>query len=74
MLEGFQSDFQSDSPRCRETPVSLTTVHLIAVVFPVCTPDTRKDEALNMKAWTQRNLFEIILNQPKIKLYLPFSD
>ena len=25
-------------------------------------------------AYTQRNLFEILLNQPEIRLYLPFSD
>ena len=26
------------------------------------------------KLFTRRNLFEILLNQPKIRLYLPFSD
>ena len=28
----------------------------------------------NLKRYTQRNLFEILLNQTDIRLYLPFSD
>ena len=34
----------------------------------------RKKERGNYYMYTQRNLFEILLNQPEIELYLPFSD
>ena len=28
----------------------------------------------NLNTYTQRKLFEILLNQPEIRLYLPYSD
>ena len=30
--------------------------------------------ARSLSTYTQGNIFEILLNQPKIRLYLPFSD
>jgi len=32
------------------------------------------DPRLPREDYTQRNIFEILLNQPEIRLYLPFSD
>ena len=43
---------------------------------PKCTSKRHLKPCLNI--WdgpsTQKNLFEILLNQPEIRLYLPFSD
>ena len=49
-------------PRCRELRPSPTYLFLIVVEFVHATP------------YTQRNLFKILLNQPEIRLYIPFFD
>ena len=36
--------------------------------------DTERDVKITHEVYTQRNIFEILLNQPEIRLYLPFPD
>ena len=43
---------------------------LPALVFALNTRKLSESEYFH----TQRNIFEILLNQPEIRLYLPFSD
>ena len=35
---------------------------------------SQQNTAIDMRPFTQRNIFEILLNQPEIRLYLQFSD
>ena len=67
MLEGFPGK----SKLC--TPDASLSDGCIVEVFPVW----RENESLqHFKAeyYTQRNIFEILLNQTEIRLYLLFSD
>ena len=40
---------------------------------PLC-PHKRLSDSFSLRTYTQRDLFEILLNQNEIRLYLPFSD
>ena len=51
---------------------------LAVYTFPMCTQIytfvLKGNKNNTFLSYTQRNIFEILLKQPEIRLYLPFSD
>ena len=48
--------------------------HKYNPIFLLIQPETEVHTCVYVCTYTQRNLFDISLNQPEIRLYSPFSD
>ena len=63
-----------------QTIIPIFEYYWIRCIFDITCPSfkvyrTRNQLSRNkLDAYTQRNIFEILLNQPEIRLYLPFSE